>query len=188
MAGEGDLEGDTVVASGFGHEKPHEGQSNDWLTPPKLLKMLGEFDLDPCASVKQASGEIWATAKTMYAPPQDGLNLPWQGRCWTNPPYGPHVDKWAQRMADHHNGILLIFLRAETEAWRKIFASGDGFLFPYRRCCFYLPDGTRAKSGTAPSALVAYGESNVECLRTCGLAGAFFRRAEITKGVKISTL
>ena len=65
---------------------------------------------------------------------------------------------------------------------------GDAYLFPHGRTCFYLPDGKRAKSGTAPSALIAFGENNVECLRTCGLAGAFFRRAEILEGTKISTL
>lgn len=176
------------MSDGFGFEKPNDGKSHDWLTPPRLIEMLGTFDLDPCASVKQVTGEVTPCAANMYAPPQDGLSLPWQGRCWLNPPYGPHVDAWATRLKEHGNGILLIFNRSETDAWRKIWASGDGFLLPHGRCCFYTPDGKRAKSGTAPSALVAFGEANVECLRTCGLAGAFFRRAEITQGIKISSL
>lgn len=218
---------------GFGHEKPGEGFTNDWYTPPKLLKMLGEFDLDPCAGpissvwdtkikdgkksteiyafrnhndaqefLMHASGveyvgekhiyaiydRPWPTAKKMIALPDDGLAVEWEGRVWCNPPYGPHVDAWAQRLAKHGNGMLLIFNRSETDAWQRIFAVGDGYLLPHGRTCFYLPDGTRAKSGTAPSALIAFGEANVECLRTCGLAGAFFRKAEVTKGVKISTL
>jgi hypothetical protein len=56
---------------GFGFEKPVEGNTNDWLTPPKLLKKLGTFDLDPCG----CPGMPWSTATTIYFPPeQDGLN------------------------------------------------------------------------------------------------------------------
>ena len=79
-------------------------------------------------------------------------------------------------------------VRSETAAWKTVWATGDAFFFPEGRTCFYLPDGTRAKSGTAPSALIAYGESNVISLRNAGLIGAFFHRAEICNGVKISTL
>ena len=83
---------------------------------------------------------------------------------------------------------MLIFLRSETQAWQKIFAQADGYLILATRICFYLPDGKRAKSGTAPSCLVAYGVNNAERLRACGLAGAYFGHAEIIVGKKVSTL
>lgn len=173
---------------GFGHEKSGEGATNDWLTPPKLIEMLGPFDLDPCASAKQANGEIWSTAKTMYTPPQNGLLLPWEGRVWCNPPYGPHVGAWAKRMAEHGNGIFLIFSRTETTQWVTVWQGADAILFPYGRISFYLPTGIRAKSGTAPSALIAFGEENVRRLRSCGLAGALVLRAEMLSGKKVSKL
>jgi len=28
-------------------------------------------------------------------------------RVWVNPPYGPHMVKWMQKMAQHRNGIAL---------------------------------------------------------------------------------
>jgi DNA N-6-adenine-methyltransferase (Dam) len=173
------------TGQGFGFEQPMEGQTNDWLTPPALLNRLGRFDLDPCA----CPGMPWRTADTMYfLPENDGLLDPWFGRVWCNPPYGPHVGKWARKMAEHGNGILLIFSRVETKAWQEVWKGGDAFLFPFGRINFLRPNGERAKSGTAPSALVAYGEQNVEALRNCDVEGAFFGRAEMLGGIKGSKL
>jgi hypothetical protein len=41
-------------------------------------------------------------------------------------------------------------------------------------------------SGTAPSVLLAYGQSNVDALRSAGIAGALYRKAEMLVGVKAS--
>lgn len=170
-----------MKSKGFGFETPYEGKTNDWITPRWLVEALGEFDLDPCASVKQP----WALAKKSYTPPKDGLSLPWKGRVFCNPPYGPNVAKWAIRMKEHGNGILLIFSRTDTKAWEKVWKGGDAFLFLTGRIRFYLPDGQRAKSGTAPSVLVAYGQDNVVALRHSKLVGAFFTKVSfIEEGTK----
>jgi len=173
------------MADGFGFEKPYEGKSNDWITPPELVRRLGrQFDLDPCASTQQP----WPLAKFQYAPPQDGLILPWTGRIFCNPPYGPHIAEWAERMAKHGNGIMLVFARTDTEAWSKIWRTGDAFLFLTGRISFFLPNGERAGSGTAPSVLIAYGLYNIKALYNSGLAGAFFGRAEVLYGIKAPAL
>ena len=161
---------------GMSHiEKPHEGATNDWWTPPELVQSCGEFDLDPCAGVGQQP-----LAKAFYCLPEaDGLILPWTGRVWCNPPYGPHVGEWVERMAVHCNGILLIFARVETKAWSKIWATADAVLFPSRRITFLKPDGSKAKSGTAPSAFCAYGLNNVDALRNSGIHGALVEYVSI---------
>src|SRR6266700_2324155 len=101
---------------GFGFEKPFEGNTNDWLTPPTLLTMLGTFDLDPCG----CAGMPWRTATTTYfLPEHDGLTELWRGRVWCNPPYGPNVGDWARRMVEHANGVMLIFARFDTRAWQE---------------------------------------------------------------------
>ena len=174
-----------VVMSGFGFEKPYEGDTNDWLTPPRLVRMLGEFDLDPCGCPNQP----WQLAKLTYTPPaQNGLTLPWWGRVFCNPPYGPNVKEWVQRMAQHRNGILLIFSRTETKAWQHVWDTGDAFLFPFGRVSFFRPNGTRAKSGTAPSALIAYGTENAYKLHDSGIHGAFFPKVKRVGTVKASSL
>ena len=130
---------------GFGFEKPNEGNTNNWLTPPALLQRLGRFDLDPCG----CAGMPWSTATTTYfLPEHDGLRDPWFGRVFCNPPYGPNVGAWGRRMADHANGIMLIFARTETKAWqRDVFPLADATLFLDGRVRFRLPSGERGKSG-----------------------------------------
>jgi DNA N-6-adenine-methyltransferase (Dam) len=167
-----------ATRGGFGYESPVQGETNDWWTPPEIVAKLGRFDLDPCAGVGQEP-----LADRVYVPShndQDGLALPWEGRVFCNPPYGPNVGDWAEKMAEHGNGILLIFARVETKAWRKIWATADGILFPFRRITFLRPGGDKAKSGTAPSAFCAYGWMNVEALRLCGIEGALVTGVEIT--------
>jgi len=156
-------------------ERPHEGETNDWWTPRELVEALGEFDLDPCAGVGQVP-----LAKNVYTLPQDGLLSPWEGRVFCNPPYGPHVGKWAEQMATHCNGVLLIFARVETRAWRIIWQTADAILFPFKRITFQKPDGSKAKSGTAPSAFCAYGLANVEALRHSGIEGALVEYVSTT--------
>lgn len=40
--------------SGFGgHERPFRGDTDEWLTPPHILRALGDFDLDPCSPVNR---------------------------------------------------------------------------------------------------------------------------------------
>lgn len=198
------------VSGGFGFEQQGEGKTNTWLTPPRLVQMLGEFDLDPCAMPTDwcftcgtdwpkneecqaqhspsPTKRPWVLAKQNFTIQEDGLSQPWEGRVFCNPPYGPHVKKWAARMAAHRNGIFLIFSRTETDAWAEIWKQADAVLFPFGRMCFYLPDGKRAKSGTAPSALLAYGQNNVETLRKSGVSGALVMKAEWLGGVKVSSL
>jgi hypothetical protein len=169
---------------GFGFEKPNTGETNDWLTPLSLLQRLGSFDLDPCGCV----GMPWATATaTYYLPEHDGLVEPWFGRVWCNPPYGPNVSDWAKRMAAHGNGIMLVFLRTDTTTWQKdILPFADATLLLDGRVHFYRPSGERGKSGTAPSALLAYGQNNVDALRHSGIAGALYPKGEMLVGEKAS--
>src|SRR5262245_18377776 len=85
--------------TGFDHERSRDYAKDEWLTPPEIIKALGEFDLDRCA------------------PLDDGLKKPWIGRLRCNPPYGGFTPKWMRRMADHGNGIALTFARTETKTF-----------------------------------------------------------------------
>ena len=178
------LENISPNLGGFGFEKPNSGETNDWLTPLALLQRLGTFDLDPCGCI----GMPWRTATTTYfLPEHNGLVEPWDGRVFCNPPYGPNVGDWARRMAAHGNGIMLIFLRTDTATWQQdILPFADATLLLDGRVHFYRPSGERGKSGTAPSALLAYGLNNVDALRQSGIAGALYPKAEMLTGVKAS--
>ena len=160
------------MKTGIGsHTRAFQGKTDCWLTPPDIIKALGPFDLDPCA----APGQPWPTAKHHYALPQDGLQLPWFGRVWLNPPYGQQTALWLDRLSQHANGIALVFARTETamffeHVWGKV----AGALFLEGRLYFYQADGTRAKGNSGgPSVLLAYGKENTQLLQECPLKGAY---------------
>jgi hypothetical protein len=158
-----------------GHQRGWEGISNIWLTPPAILRALGPFGLDPCAAPEPRP---WPTAAAHYAAPeQDGLELPWRGRVWLNPPYGPHTGLWLERLADHGDGIAIIFARTETEMFfEHVWSRASGLLFLKGRLHFHRANGERAKANSgAPSVLVAYGESNLRALEESGIPGKIVR-------------
>lgn len=152
---------------------------DEWLTPPHIIKALGPFDLDPCAPHEKR--RPWDMACRHYSADDDGLKQPWEGRVWCNPPYGLEAAKWLDRLADHGNGIALIFARTETAMFfEHVWGRADAVLFLRGRLHFHHVDGTRAAANAgAPSVLVAYGQANVQALRNCGIEGqlCLLRRA-----------
>lgn len=144
---------------------------DEWLTPPYILRALGEFDLDPCASVTRP----WPTAKKHLTAFENGLCAPWRGRVWLNPPYGKESPKWMRRLAEHGNGTALIFARTDTAAFFPwVWEYASAILFLKGRLHFHFTDGTQSPANCgAPSVLVAYGRANAEALQASGLAGKF---------------
>lgn len=159
----------TTKKRGMGSHESSRMLNDEWLTPPEIVRALGPFDLDPCSPINRP----WDTAAQHYSVLDDGLKQTWHGRVWMNPPYGRETGKWLERLANHGDGIALIFARTETamfgqHGWDR----ADGMLFLAGRLHFHYVDGTRAAaSGGAPSVLLAYGERNVQALRDSGLPG-----------------
>lgn len=79
------------------------------------------------------------------------------------------------RLADHGDGIALIFARTETEVFhRHVWERCDALLFMEGRIYFHHADGTRASANAgAPSVFCAYGAENADMLAECGIPGAF---------------
>lgn len=152
------------------HHSPTTESSDIWLTPPAIVQALGRFDLDPCAA---PSPRPWDTAIRHIELPDDGLDCEWCGRVWMNPPYGRDMAPWLEKLANRGDGIALVFARTETDDWHThIWPRADAILFLRGRINFYYPDGSRSKKNAgAPSALVAYGLTNVEALRNAGISG-----------------
>lgn len=142
------------------------GKNDEWLTPPEILKELGTFDLDPCASKIRP----WSTAKLHYT--ENGLDLDWIGRIWCNPPFNRYQrPQWMKKISEHGNGVLLIPAATETKAFYDyVWNKANAVLFLRGRPHFYYVDGSRAKAncGTA-ICLVAYGKNNVEILEKSDL-------------------
>lgn len=144
--------------------------NNDtWLTPPKLIRALGEFDLDPCSPVNRP----WDTAKQHYTVVDDGLIQPWSGRVWLNPPYGKSTFIWLDKLSRHPGGgIALVFARTETKGFQDIVFEKASSLFFFRgRIRFYRIDGTEGDSANAPSVLVSYTQEDTYAIVQARLRG-----------------
>ena len=155
---------------GFAHDRTTGKE--DWLTPPRILRALGHFDLDPCASITQP----WATADKHFTIVDNGLLKPWVGRVWLNPSYGNQTEKWIMRLADHENGVALIYARTETKVFFPwVWDYANAVLFLKGRISFFTKEGMPSGSSGAPCVLVAYGNSNADILGKCGIEGKFIR-------------
>lgn len=139
------------------------GRTVHWLTPPRILKALGPFDLDPCACPEPRP---WPTAEEMWS--HGGHLRRWHGFVWCNPPYGRDIGVWMNRVATYDGPALaLTFARTETQwfhryVWKKALAV---FFFEGRINFHLPPDGERSgKNAGGPSCVAAYGEQALQRL------------------------
>jgi hypothetical protein len=154
--------------SGFTHE-PGNGGTPEWYTPPAIFNALGlTFDLDPCAPALPAAA--WIPARQRYTSPQDGMALPWHGRIWLNPPYARETAHWIGRLAEHGDGIALVFARIDTPWWQNAARAAHAVCFIAGRVEFipghHRTERSRAGAG---SCLLAYGDACALALARSGL-------------------
>jgi hypothetical protein len=94
---------------------------DEYYTPKWLFDNLAlKFDLDPCSPGKYKSN---SPATVHYSFPQNGLELPWRGRVFMNPPYSKPT-LWVDKFIENNNGVaLLLFSKA---AWlQKLWNASD---------------------------------------------------------------
>ncbi len=158
-----------VKPAGFGVYESDKDGKDEWLTPPEIVRALGEFDLDPCSPIKRP----WETAKNHFTIRDNGLIKQWNGRVWMNPPYGNQCIRFMRRLADHGNGIALICARTETQMFFECVRGMASAIFFFKgRLTFYHVNGESSKNCIgAPSVLVAYGADNVNRIAISGLEG-----------------
>lgn len=147
-----------------------ENTKVEWLTPPELVKKLGNFDLDPCCPIDAP----FYHAANHYTIVDDGLSKEWKGRVYLNPPYGRGMELWLEKLKHHGNGIALIFARTETKCFfEHIWHDADAILFVKGRIKFYHVSGVQGGTPGAPSVFIAYGKENASALQNSGIEGRF---------------
>ncbi len=143
------------------------GNSQNWITPKHIIDALGPFDLDPCASDPRP----WDCATYNWI--IGGLDDPWGGRVWLNPPFDRYeVGKWVRKLADYGDGIALLHARTEAEWFVPVWEKASAILFLADRLHFHYPDGRRAEANSgAPVCLCAFGMECERRLVRSGLKG-----------------
>lgn len=150
----------------------YEQNGIEWYTPPGIFEALGvSFDVDVCAPKE---GLSWIPAARSFSIEDEGLTQPWVGRVWMNPPYGRQTGDWMHRLADHGNGIALVFARVDTGWWHDTVSAATLVCFIRGRLSFVDRYQQPAPSNAnAPSALVAYGRECAEAVARAGLGMMF---------------
>jgi len=86
-------------------EKMVASDQNEWYTPAKYIKaakkVLGRIDLDP-ASCPEANKIV--KARNIYTSDENGMDQPWFGAVWLNPPYGRLAGQFVQRLVLEYEG------------------------------------------------------------------------------------
>jgi hypothetical protein len=143
-------------------------KSNEWYTPAIYIeavrKVLGKIDIDP-ASCEEANQIVKAIQ--YYDLASNGLEKPWKGRVFLNPPYGKdeagsNQSIWTQRLIDQYadgdgsitEAILLVNASVDTKWFQRLFAYP--ICFPEGRINFYSTEDS-ASGSTHGSAFVYFG-------------------------------
>jgi phage N-6-adenine-methyltransferase len=137
-------------------------ESVEWYTPKEYIEAarsaLGAIDLDP-ASNKHANKTV--RAAKFFAREDNGLEQPWPGRVWLNPPYGEEgTDRWVIKLIEEYTAgrtaAAILLVNAVTD--RKWFAPlfEQAICFTDHRIEFYTPEG-EPQSPVSGNAFVYFG-------------------------------
>lgn len=140
-------------------------EKDTWQTPDDLLDIITrhvDITLDPCAGPETSIGQ---EENYRLEDGDDGLEDPWFGTVFVNPPFS-YMDKWTQRVMeekDNEDVNLIILLSADSTDvqswWHGRVTEANYVWFSEGRIKFIDPDtGEQKNSPTAGTCLSFYGE------------------------------
>ena len=82
----------------------------EWYTPPNIIdlarEVLGHINVDPASNL---IAQEWIKADTFFTEDTNGLDKPWKGKVWVNPPYSSSlIKKFTKKFLDEYrNGNMM---------------------------------------------------------------------------------
>jgi ParB family chromosome partitioning protein len=136
--------------------------SSEWYTPTYILNavknLMGEISLDP-SSCEAANTHVGA--RGFYGKELNGLELPWHGSVWCNPPYGKgfRLSDWTEKFIAEYTSKRIeqgcIIVPAYTaQRWFAPLWDVGLVCFLSKRVRFIRPDGTEGTSPMCAHAIV----------------------------------
>lgn len=150
------------------HRRPHvthNSGNNEWYTPPEYIEaartVMGGIDLDPASSPK---ANETVQAPVFYTAEDDGLEKPWTGRVWLNPPYsgdlvGRFADKTIEAVTSGSvpQAVVLVNNATETGWFQKLAEHATALAFPKGRIRYLDSDGRPRQSPLQGQAFLYFG-------------------------------
>jgi hypothetical protein len=146
------------------------GRSNEWYTPKYIFDAMPgvRFDLDVAAPV---DGPRYVPCHGWLS--SGGLEAPWHGFVWMNPPYGARngLAPWLSKFISHGNGVALVPDRTSAPWFQDAAPHMDAVIFVSPKIKFERPDGSRGRSPGTGSVLMGIGERALLVLSSARLLG-----------------
>jgi DNA N-6-adenine-methyltransferase (Dam) len=131
-------------------------KSIEYYTPAPYIEaareVMDSIDVDPASNV--IANQI-VKAGIYYTKETNGIDKPWPGNVFLNPPYGfdskrPNQARWSQRLIEQYQAgitkqaVLLVNAATETHWFQALW--DYPVCFPCRRVDFYIPDGSISRA------------------------------------------
>jgi len=145
------------------------GRSDEWYTPKYVFDALGcAFDLDPANA---AIGGAHVPCRESFG--NAGLERPWHGFVWLNPPFGGRngLVPWLTKFFKHGDGIVLTPDRTSAPWWQDAASEAEAILFVSGKIKFERPDGSIGKSPSTGTTLFGIGDRAEGALLAAAEAG-----------------
>ena len=155
------------------------GGGDEWYTPRQYvdaaLSVMGGIDLDP-ASHPVAS--CWIDSHRYFTKEDDGLQHPWVGRIWLNPPYSqPAISMFVDKLiSEFQNGnateaICLTHSNSDTKWFHALANSATCLCLTRGRIRFLFHGTDKKKAPTHGQCFFYYGPNKKRFTETFSAFG-----------------